>query len=223
MKIIPGLNCADEQCLRDRFAVLRALFEKTGFHEDPLLHLDVSDGIFTPMQTVRNPRVVLQLRDRTFPEARIVAHCMVENGIQCAREWLQSGAAGALIHFDVSRREEIRALIMEYGDRIGTVVTPGTKLEEFIPFAREVSAKNIIVLAVNPGFSGQHFNKKALETVVALRDALEGVTIGVDGGMNPETVARVRKTGATNIVSSSFIFGHEDPVRAFGELEAAAL
>ena len=223
MKIIPGVNCADEQCLENRFAVLRTLFKETEFHKNPLVHLDISDGVFTPMHTIEDFRTVFRLRDRLLPEVRIRVHCMVQDPVRRAKEWLTEGADGVFIHFDIPEREKIATLVQEYGDKIGIVVTTETKLEDVIPFAREISAKNVLVLAVRPGFSAQRFDEKALEIMGALRNELRNVTIGADGGMNPETVAKVQRAGVEYAVSSSFLFNHDDPARAFRELEKATL
>jgi ribulose-phosphate 3-epimerase len=68
-------------------------------------------------------------------------------------------------------------------------------------------------MSVHPGFGGQKFIDSALDKVKAIRAALDRgslvAELEVDGGIKPESAARVVAAGATVLVAGSAIF--EDP------------
>jgi ribulose-phosphate 3-epimerase len=67
-----------------------------------------------------------------------------------------------------------------------------------------------MVMAVDPGASGQRFIEGALPKVARLRKLIDenGYTaeIEVDGGVSPETAPRCAATGANVLVAASAIF-----------------
>jgi ribulose-phosphate 3-epimerase len=72
----------------------------------------------------------------------------------------------------------------------------------------------VLLMTVNPGFSGQKFIPGVLPKVRRLRERIDAealpVLIEVDGGVQTDTVASLVAAGADVLVSGSGIFGSGD-------------
>jgi ribulose-phosphate 3-epimerase len=74
-------------------------------------------------------------------------------------------------------------------------------------------------MSIHPGYSGQELMPEALGRIEHLRSLLPGgVRVQVDGGINGETIRRVRDAGADLLVAGSAIFWRDDPAAAYLEL-----
>ena len=114
--------------------------------------------------------------------------------------------------------------IHSFGLKAGVVLnpaTPVTSLEEIAP-----DADYVLVMSVNPGFGGQTFIPRSESKVRAVRTLLERTgsqaAIEIDGGIDPQTVARVVAAGVEILVAGSAIFHTPDPEAAARELKALA-
>jgi ribulose-phosphate 3-epimerase len=107
----------------------------------------------------------------------------------------------------------------------GLAVNPGTPVEAVEPMLDEVEL--VMLLAVNPGWSGQKFAAETPRRLERLRRLLEGsgndILVGVDGGITRQNAAEVAKLGPDLIVTGSAVFDGKDPVgNAKYMLEAVA-
>ena len=71
----------------------------------------------------------------------------------------------------------------------------------------------MVILTVNPGFSGQEFIPACLPKIADLRRMIDEaglpVEIEVDGGINLDTIEGVAKAGADIFVSGTGIFNRD--------------
>jgi ribulose-phosphate 3-epimerase len=85
----------------------------------------------------------------------------------------------------------------------------------------------VLVMSVNPGFSGQAFIAHSLEKVRHVRTMLEraGATalVEIDGGIDEANAAAAVEAGASILVAGQAIFGTRDPEGATRALRAAAI
>jgi ribulose-phosphate 3-epimerase len=69
----------------------------------------------------------------------------------------------------------------------------------------------VLLMTVNPGFSGQTFIPAVLPKIKKLRQMIDEaglpVLLAVDGGVHLDTIDRVVEAGADVLVSGSGIFG----------------
>jgi ribulose-phosphate 3-epimerase len=89
----------------------------------------------------------------------------------------------------------------------------------------------ILVMTVNPGFSGQGFLGENLEKVRAIRRRerenaggnrpRSALDVQVDGGIDTTTAPLARDAGANVFVAASAIFGQKSPGRALQALRAS--
>ncbi len=64
----------------------------------------------------------------------------------------------------------------------------------------------MLVMSVMPGFGGQKFDASVLDKVRALRAGHPRLSISIDGGINPTTVADAVAAGANQLVAGSAVF-----------------
>jgi len=98
--------------------------------------------------------------------------------------------------------------IKAHGMKVGITLKPSTPLSEILPYVSQVDL--VLVMTVEPGFSGQSFMPDMMEKVRDLRQEFPTLNISVDGGLSPSTVDAAAIAGANVIVSASAIFGSKD-------------
>jgi len=97
------------------------------------------------------------------------------------------------------------------------VFNPSTPVEHVEWILEDVDL--LLVMTVNPGFSGQKFIPQAAQKIRLLRSVLDqiqrsAVEIEVDGGITAETLPLVKPLGANIFVASTAIFRHPGGIPA---------
>ena len=91
--------------------------------------------------------------------------------------------------------------------------TPASSIFQALPFADLV-----LVMSVDPGFSGGTYIPEMVEKVAEIRKELDRIGssawLEVDGGMSPETLPAMKAAGATAFVAATAIFKHPDGIAA---------
>ena len=187
-----------------------------------LLHFDVMDGHFVPNITIGLP-VLKSIR--RFTDAPVDAHLMIAEPLRYAAEFVRAGANMVSVHIEAdSHIHRTLAAIREAGGRAGIAINPGTPLtalEEALPFADYV-----VLMSVNPGFSGQKFIKTSLDKLrrlkMMIRERGLQAQIEIDGGVDEHNVNDIAAAGADIAVAGSAVFGKENSTEAVRALVNAA-
>ena len=178
------------------------------------IHVDVMDGHFVPNITM-GPFVVRTCRRIT--QLPLDVHLMIDNSELFIEPFVQAGASNITIHIEKNPNimrtlQQIRLL----GAHPGVAINPGTpasSIESILPFVDLV-----LVMTVNPGFSGQHFIPEMVEKISAVKTMAQRINhplfLQVDGGINAETIKLCAQAGANTFVSASAIFEHKDGIEA---------
>ncbi len=175
-----------------------------------LIHFDVMDGRFVPNITA-GPEILASVSRRV--SVPIDAHLMVEDPDRYIPSFVEAGANWISVHIEnVPHIHRTLTLIRELGAKAGVVINPGTPLsalEEAIRYADFV-----LLMSVNPGFSGQRFIDRSLDRLrelKSMRDRLNpDCLIEIDGGIKEDNLAEVVRAGADVVVVGSGIFSAED-------------
>jgi ribulose-phosphate 3-epimerase len=76
----------------------------------------------------------------------------------------------------------------------------------------------VLVMTVNPGYSGQSFIAEVMPKITSIRKELDGVNpdaaIEVDGGITSETLPKVTQAGANVFVAATAIFKYPAGIAA---------
>ncbi len=209
MKIAPSI-------LASKFVNLKKdieLLERSGAD---IIHLDIMDGHFVPNISFGFP-IVKAVRSLT--SLPLDAHLMIENPEKFIDRFIDSGVDMISVHIEGNYHiNRILNTIKKNGVKTGIAVNPGTPLN----FLEEVLSivDFVLVMSVNPGFSGQKFIDSSIEKIRKLCKIREkgnfNFEIEVDGGLNFEIAKVLKKMGVDILVFGSFIF--KDIEKALDEL-----
>jgi ribulose-phosphate 3-epimerase len=188
-----------------------------------LIHVDVMDGHFVPNLSIGPPVVRAVKRIATRP---LDVHLMIEEPDRYIEAFVEAGASMVSVHVEaVSHLQRTVAFIKKLGARAGAVLNPATPASALEDIAGDLDY--ILVMSVNPGFSGQVFIPHTYAKLRKVRDVLTragaAIPIEIDGGIDVHNVAQVVAAGASIIVAGSAIFGGRDPEQAARALRAAAM
>jgi ribulose-phosphate 3-epimerase len=171
------------------------------------IHVDVMDGRFVPNITI-GPLVVRAVRAAT--KLPLDVHLMIVEPERYLEDFARAGADLISVHLEASPHlhrtvQRIKAL----GKRASVAVNPHSPLDGLDVVLPDLDM--VLLMTVNPGFGGQSFIEAIVPKVQALRAQIQrrglATDIEVDGGIAPDTVARVVAAGANVLVAGSAIFG----------------
>ncbi|MGP6207676.1 ribulose-phosphate 3-epimerase [Cuniculiplasma sp. SKW3] len=170
-------------------------------------HLDIMDGNFVPNLTM-GPDLISAVRRST--DLELDAHMMILNPEKYWKVFSKAGCDLFYFHYETPFNfKKVREEIRNEKKGMGLVINPDTPPEMILDFLPEID--KILVMSVYPGFSGQKFIPKSLEKISYLRKYIDenglSCKIEVDGGIDVNTGAEVKKSGADIIVSASYIYG----------------
>lgn len=187
------------------------------------LHLDVIDGVFAPNITFGIP-VIASLRKQC--SLFFDAHLMVHNPSRYVEDFARAGADLIVVHAEAEvHLQRCLARIRELGCRAGVALNPSTDISTLRWLVSDVDL--VLLMSVNPGFSGQKFLPVVEDKIRALRSLLDdnngaNVPIQVDGGVSPENIGRLVQCGADVFVSGSAFFNFPPYDRRLEQFERAA-
>ncbi|MBA2634531.1 MAG: ribulose-phosphate 3-epimerase [Chloroflexi bacterium] len=187
------------------------------------IHLDVMDGHFVDNLTM-GPVVVEAVRPAS--QLPFHSHLMIDKPLAYAERFADAGSD--LIVFHVEADDDTAAVIdaiERSGKRPGIALNPETRADAVVPFLDRVDL--LLVMTVHPGWGGQAFIADVLPKMRMLRDEIEGrgleVEIGVDGGVNLETIGDAHAAGGVVMVVGSALYGSEGDLEpTVAALRAAA-
>ncbi len=215
VRIAPSILAGDFARLAD--AVARVEAGGADF-----VHVDVMDGHFVPNITIGIPVVKALKRVAHVP---LDVHLMITNPDQYLEDFVRAGADMLTVHAEVlPHLHRTLTRIRELGARAGAAINPSTPVDSIRDVARELD--HLLVMSVNPGFSGQVFIPHSVEKVAAARELLARLrsraVIEVDGGVDTTNAAALVEAGASILVAGAAVFGAADPAEATRALRRAA-
>jgi ribulose-phosphate 3-epimerase len=173
-----------------------------------LLHLDVMDGHFVPNLTI-GPALSKSLH-AMLPDAYLDVHLMVQKPMEYIESFAHAGANLFTGHVEADGNPfELAQLIRDAGMDAGLAINPSTDVEAILPYIDVFDL--ILVMSVNPGFSGQAFIPEVLSKVETISKLLRpDQRLQMDGGVGPTTCEACKTAGCDVLVAGSAIFGTND-------------
>jgi ribulose-phosphate 3-epimerase len=182
------------------------------------LHMDIMDGHFVPNLSF-GPPVIASLR-QALPDAYIDCHLMVTDPDKWVEPLRKAGASNLTFHFEsnVSDPKALIRTIRAAGMNVGIVIKPATDVSVLYEYLDLVDL--VLIMTVEPGFSGQSFMPNMMAKVKTLREKRPNLNIQIDGGLSPATIDVAAASGANIIVAASAIFGSDDRQAVMAALRA---
>ncbi len=182
------------------------------------LHLDIMDGHFVPNISF-GPAIVKAARKST--NAYLDAHLMISEPARYAPPLVKAGAQNITFHVEAVQDPKATAdEIRKNGCNVGITLKPATPVESLWPALDRVDV--VLIMSVEPGFSGQNFMPDMLAKVRAVRKRLrKDQRLEIDGGINAQTIAPAAEAGVDWFVIASAIFDPPDRNAAIAELRTS--
>ncbi|CCU85895.1 MULTISPECIES: ribulose-phosphate 3-epimerase [Mesotoga] len=186
------------------------------------LHIDVMDGMFVPNITFGVP--IMEALGRLH-HPPLDVHLMIEDPSRYVKEYAALGAKNLHVHVEGNYHlHRLLGQIRETGSRAFVVLNPSTPvslLDEVLS-----CADGVLVMTVNPGYTGQEFIPEAAKKI----DVLDRIRternlkfeIAVDGGVSLDNAQDLVNRGADILIMGAAVFRSENPsvvVRKIKELK----
>jgi len=188
------------------------------------IHVDVMDGRFVPNITFGF--VVIEAI-RRCTQKPLNVHLMIVEPERHIATFAKAGADHVLVPAEPSATihlPRVLSQIRDMGMKAGAVLNPASPIEliEYVLHLCDI----VLVMTVNPGFSGQKFLPEMLPKISRLRQFcdMRGLDpfIEVDGGENAESAGRAIAAGADAIVAGTAIFGTKDYTSAIARIRGSS-
>ena len=178
------------------------------------IHVDVMDGNFVPNITM-GPFLVATFKRAT--KLPLDVHLMIERPERYLEAFADAGASHLTVHVETCPQvPETLKQIRSLGCLAGVTLNPATPVSTIEPVLH--LADLVLVLSVNPGFSGQTFMPETVSKVAQIRKKLDEIHsqayLEVDGGISVETLPSMKDAGANTFVSATAIFKHPKGIEA---------
>jgi len=175
------------------------------------IHFDVMDNHYVPNLTF-GPVLCQALRDFGV-KAPIDVHLMVKPVDALIPMFAKAGANSISFHPEASYHiDRTLQLIRDSGCQPGLAFNPATPLTLLPDVIDKLDI--ILLMSVNPGFSGQTFIPNVLKKIEEARRFIDehnpNIRLEVDGGIQLGNILSIKEAGADTFVSGSAIFGTQD-------------
>ncbi|MGG5372399.1 ribulose-phosphate 3-epimerase [Enterococcus sp. AZ196] len=204
--ICPSMMCAD-------FSNLEAEVETLDRAGIDIFHLDIMDGSFVPNfgMGLQDVEIIRKLTNKL-----VDIHLMIDNPGEYVEKFSDMGIDIIYFHPEADQHPT-RTIdkIKKKQKRVGIAINPGTSIsviEELLPMI-----DYIMVMTVNPGFSGQLYLNHVESKIKRLASLKSNhhYQLMVDGAISAKKIRELGEIGVDGFVlGTSALFGKEESYKA---------
>ncbi len=185
-------------------------------------HLDIMDNHFVPNLTFGID--MIQAISKTTHK-QLWVHLMVDQ----PNTWIESLQLPeqTILSFHIESTNKTSELIKRIKEKkwlTSIAINPKTNVDEIFPYLHLID--QVLIMSVEPGFSGQRFLEPTIDKIAPLikRQTAQKLTfsIGFDGGITPENIGLLAQKGVTDFAAASTIFNNPHPIEALEQLRKRA-
>jgi len=212
MIIAPSLLSAD-------FGKLDEEVELINSSKADWFHLDIMDGVFVPNISFGFPIIKAIAKNARKP---LDAHLMIVDPDRYLENFKDLGVEYLSVHYEACIHLH-RSLqrIKSLGMKAGVALNPHTPVHMLYEIIAD--ADFVLIMSVNPGFSGQSFIENSYVKIKKLKEIIEqkslNCKIEVDGGVNISNAPLLKEAGADILVAGNSVFGTNDPLKAINDFK----
>jgi ribulose-phosphate 3-epimerase len=205
IKIAPSILSADLSKVNEEIKEVKKYSD--------LIHVDVMDGIFVPPTTV-DAKFVKSIKTKIPLDVHLMVH---EPSDSYLREFIDAGAYSITVHEEACKDPAKQIKFLKQNKVKACIsIKPKTPLDKIKQYLNMVDM--VLIMTVEPGWSGQKFIQDTMSKVMELRKLKPKLNIEVDGGINSYTARIAYDEGANVFVAGTSIFGKKDRVAAIKEI-----
>ncbi len=170
-----------------------------------LIHVDLMDGIYVEQNNLKIEEVLNDLKDTSKP---LDIHLMVNEPLKYIQDLVSLKNIWAItFHLDATNNPlEIINYVKSQNIKVGIAINPNEDISILDNYYSLIDY--VLVMSVTPGKGGQKFMVEVLPKLKKLKD--KNVLIGIDGGINNETINYLKEYHIDNIISGSYICMSDD-------------
>jgi ribulose-phosphate 3-epimerase len=192
------------------------------------VQVDVLDGTYAPStswpynSTHGEAFETLRRQDEGLPfwqELTFEIDLMVREPEKHIEAWALAGASSIIIHLDSTEKlvEAIRRC-GEHRLEVALAVCPATDIDMLEPFI-DIALFVQVMGSDKIGYHGVALDDAAIERIRTIHERWPDVLIGVDIGVNEETIPTLIEAGARRFAIGSAIFNYSAPAGAVSHLQ----
>lgn len=202
---------------KSREEVLR-FAEKLCFSRE--FHLDLVDGKFVPAISWPYDPVgeALSVKPQ-LDKYTLEVDLMVADPLTAAAEWVVAGADMLVFHVETLSLEQFASFADKTVVSVGVSAHGDTPLETLAAYAEHADYIQLMGI-YKIGAQGLPFDEAVLDKIAELKQRFPKLPITVDGSVNADTIARLKKAGADRFICGSAIVKQDDPEVAHAALLA---
>ena len=179
---------------------IKKVIEKINNTNADYIHLDIMDGSITENKSFS----ISDFKDiNEYNKKLLDIHIMSSNLDKQINDFIKINPS--IISFQIENCDDIKKyidLIKSNNIKVGLALDLNTDISLVIPYLDYIDL--VLVMSVKIGYSSQKFDTSIISKIKELQKIKSDIIIEVDGGINNQTVKKVKKY--TNIVvSGSFI------------------
>ncbi|HBR13488.1 MAG TPA: hypothetical protein DEB69_00555 [Candidatus Komeilibacteria bacterium] len=198
---------------------LAELKEKIRLTENdfPVLQIDAIDGQFVDHATYYDIEELQKIKTVSSFEL----HLMVNDPLSVIKKVSSPKISRIIFHLEPVGHSagEIIAEIKRRGAKAGLALNPETPLTELKPYLDKIEI--VLLMTVQPGWSGQGFIEASYEKIRQLRQLAEDIEIEVDGGVKDFNLKQIIAAGVNSPAVGSALLQAADYASTVKKLKAA--
>lgn len=180
------------------------------------VHIDVADGIFTPVK-------LLSIEDVWWPGGvRADLHVMYQKPFVHYKSFLSLAPQMVIVHAEAEGSfVPFAELMHHHGIEVGVALKPETPVELIRPALEWID--HVLIFSGNLGHFGGSADLRLIDKVSLLRRLKPQLEIGWDGGINSNNARSLAMGGIDVLNVGGYIQHATDPRMAFGTLARAVI
>ncbi len=129
-----------------------------------------------------------------------------------------------IFHYESTLEQEVILRLIDaikvLGCKVGIAINPKTPVSKIFDYVDNID--HVLIMSVEPGFSGQKFMPEVINKVESLINQRESMNlnfkIGMDGGIVKENLKMLSEKGVDQFGIASAIFSDKNPVKKLKDL-----
>lgn len=171
-------------------------------------HVDVMDGHFVN-NIAFGPSFVKSLKKHS--KLKLDVHLMISSPLKYIDDFINAGSDIITIHVETINEEEFNIIeekVHKANIKLGITLKPSSDISLILPYIFKVDM--ILIMSVEPGFSGQKFKEIGLERLNYFANLRKehnlNYLLEIDGGIDNTNYQKCINSGADILVSGSYLF-----------------